>query len=221
MSHADLQTAEQSALDELEQAKSVSKQAIAASEACASQVSLLYEHSLHMAVFFLTKLKCRNSVKFACVDHRRIARDEGVSWKSLARSVACSPIFTYRCFVTCKALERKEQICSDVKERNVLHFCRHFLPSLDATRCFFPVKESASRLKERALKLATPAMENAEMAKKLLLRAEDQKVKQIHVTEQERLAELLFPLSLKVLNLGASAPFARSLRHASELYKKR
>lgn len=57
MSHADLQIAEQSALDELKQAKSVSKQAIAASEACASQVSLLPEHSLHMAVFFLTKEK--------------------------------------------------------------------------------------------------------------------------------------------------------------------
>jgi len=95
MSHADLQTAEQSALDELNQVKTVSKQAIAASEACSGQ-----------------------------------------------------------------ALALKEQVCSDVKE-------------------------AASRLKERALKLATPAMENAEMAKKLLLRAEDQKVKQIHVTEQE------------------------------------
>lgn len=57
MSHADLQTAEQSALDELNQVKTVSKQAIAASEACSGQVPLLYEHSLHMAVFFLTKLQ--------------------------------------------------------------------------------------------------------------------------------------------------------------------
>lgn len=163
-------------------------------------------------------------MKFACVGHRRIARDEAFHGRV---SPDLSPAVQFSltvCFVTCKALELKEQICSDVKERNVMHFCRHFLPSVDAddvTRCFFPVKEAASRLKERALKLATPAMENAEMAKKLLLRAEDQKVKQIHATEQERLAELLSPLSLKVLNLGASAPFARSLRHASELYKKR
>ena len=53
LSLADLQTAEQSAVDELKQTKLVSKQAIAASEACASQVPLLYEHSLHMARVFL------------------------------------------------------------------------------------------------------------------------------------------------------------------------
>ena len=131
-------------------------------------------------------------MKFACVDHRHIVRDE-----PFHGSVACCPYF-HLCFVTWKALELKEQICSDVKEGNVMHFCSHVLPSFDATRCLFPVQEAASRLKERALKLATPAMENAEIAKKLLLRAEDQKIKQIHVTEQEQLAELLFPPSLSL-----------------------